>query len=108
MWVVACVEHARAAARDQVVKIKDGIVNLQAFIMIRRAGEPGFAPSVLASLGMIEESGGGAPSLIDGATSVHEFCSRRWWQLNRHSDVRCRSEADYRIMPRLSAALLAA
>ena len=58
----------------QVVKIKDGIVNLQAFIMIRRAGEPGFAPSALASLGMIEESGRGAPSLIDGANSVHEFC----------------------------------
>ena len=74
VWVVACVEHARAAAGGQVVKIKDGIVNLQAFIMIRRAGEPGFAPSVLASLGMIEESGRGAPSLIDGATSVHEFC----------------------------------
>jgi hypothetical protein len=35
VWVVACVEHARAAARGQVVKIKDGIVNLQAFIMIR-------------------------------------------------------------------------
>jgi|SRR5713226_506898 len=46
-WVVACVEHARAAAGGQVVKIKDGIVNLQAFIMIRRAGEPGFAPSTL-------------------------------------------------------------
>src|SRR5258708_2070026 len=45
--VVACVEHARAAAGGQVVKIKDGIVNLQAFIMIRRAGEPGFAPSAL-------------------------------------------------------------
>jgi hypothetical protein len=42
--------------------------------MIRRAGEPGLAPSALASLGMIEESGRGAPSLIDGANSVHEFC----------------------------------
>jgi hypothetical protein len=42
-------EHARAAAEGQVVKIKDGIVNLQAFIMIRRASEPGFAPLVLAS-----------------------------------------------------------
>lgn len=74
VWVVACVEHARAAAGAQVVKIKDGIVNLKAFIMIRRAGEAGFAPSALASLGMIEESGRGAPSLIDGATSVHEYC----------------------------------
>jgi len=75
VWAVACIEHARAAARGQVVTIKDGIVNLQAFIMIRGAGEPGFAPSVLASLGMIEESGRGAPSLIDGANSVHEFVS---------------------------------
>jgi hypothetical protein len=27
VWVVACVEHARAAAGVRVVKIKDGIVN---------------------------------------------------------------------------------
>jgi hypothetical protein len=77
VWVVACVEHARAAAGGSGRQNQGWhrqSVNLQAFIMIRRAGEPGLAPSALASLGMIEESGRGAPSLIDGATSVHEFC----------------------------------
>jgi hypothetical protein len=59
----------------QVVKIKDGIVNLQAFIMIRGAGAPGFAPSVQASLGMIEESGRGAPSLSTGQIPFMNFVS---------------------------------
>ena len=67
-----CVEHARAVVEDQVVKNKDGnsinnpylgIVNRQAFIMIRTAGELGFTPSARASLGMIEESGRGGPRL---------------------------------------------
>ena len=76
VWIVACVEHARAAAEDrrmgQVVKTKDGnainnpypgIVNPQAFTMIRTAGELGFTPLARASLGMIEESGRGGPRL---------------------------------------------
>src|SRR5260370_1477066 len=70
VWVVACVERARAAAEvrrmGQVVKTKDGnaindpylgIVNRQAFIMIRTARELGFTPSARASLGMTEKSG---------------------------------------------------
>jgi hypothetical protein len=43
VWVVACVDHAaapEARGRGLVVKIKDGIVNLQAFIMICRAVNP--------------------------------------------------------------------
>jgi phage terminase small subunit len=54
------------SAQGQVVKAKDGnavnnpylgIVNRQAFIMIRTAGELGFTPSARPSLGMIEERG---------------------------------------------------
>ena len=77
MWVVACVEHARAAAERRVrsTKIKDGIVNRQAFIMIRTAGELGFTSSALASLGMIEESGRGAPPLIDEVNPFMNFVS---------------------------------
>jgi P27 family predicted phage terminase small subunit len=86
VWVVACVEHARAAAEvrrmGQVVKTKDGnainnpylgVVNRQAFIMIRTAGELGFTPSARASLGMIAESGRGGPRLIDEVNPFDEF-----------------------------------
>jgi P27 family predicted phage terminase small subunit len=79
VWVVACVENARAAVEarrlGQVVKTKDGnvvnnphlgIVNRQAFIMIRAAGELGFTPSPRASLGMMDEGEYRGPRLIGG------------------------------------------
>ena len=87
-WVVACVEHARAAAEvrrmGQVVKTKDGnainnpylgIVNRQALIMIRTAGELGFTPSARASLGMIDESRRNGPRLIDETNPFAEFAN---------------------------------
>ena len=86
VWVVACVEHARAAAEvrrmGQVVKTKDGnvinnphlgIANRQAFIMVRTAGELGFTPSARASLGMIDESRRDGPRLIGEVNPFDEF-----------------------------------
>lgn len=86
VWVVACVEHARAAVEvrkmGQVVKTKDGniinnphlgIANRQALIMVRVAGELGFTPSARASLGMIDESGRGGPRLIGEVNEFDEF-----------------------------------
>ena len=68
IWTVACVEHARAAREvrklGQIVKTKDGnaiqnpylpVVNRQALIMIRAAGEMGFTPASRASLGRLGE-----------------------------------------------------
>ena len=88
VWVGACVEHARAATEDrrtgQVDKTKDGnainkpflgIVNRQAFIMIRTAGELSFTTSARASLAMIEESGRGGPRLIDEVNPSMNFVS---------------------------------
>ena len=64
IWVVACVEHAKAVKQvrelGQVVKTKDGnaiqnpflpIVNKQAAIMLKAGGELGFSPAARASLG---------------------------------------------------------
>ena len=86
VWVVACVEHARAAVEvrrmGQVVKTKDGnvinnphlgIANRQAFIMVRTAGELGFTPSARASLGMIDESRRDGPRLIGEVNPFDEF-----------------------------------
>ena len=86
VWVVACVEHGRAAAEvrrmGQVVKTKDGnainnpylgIVNRQAFIMIRTAGELGFTPAARASLGMIDESWRDGPRLLNQPNPFDEF-----------------------------------
>jgi phage terminase small subunit len=50
-----------------------GIVNRQAFIMIRTAGELGFTPSARASLGMIEERARGGSRLIDEVNPFDEF-----------------------------------
>jgi P27 family predicted phage terminase small subunit len=73
VWVVACVEHAKAVqevrALGQVVKTKDGnaiqnpflpVVNRQAMIMLRAGAEMGFSPAARASLG------NAAPALGDG------------------------------------------
>jgi phage terminase small subunit len=60
-----------------------GIVNRQAFIMIRTAGELGFTPSARASLGMIEKSGRRGPRLIEEVNPFDEFRLRRWWQQKR-------------------------
>ena len=86
VWVVACVEHARAAVEvrkmGQVVKTKDGniinnphlgIANRQALIMVRVAGELGFTPSARASLGMIDESARDGPRLIGEVNEFDEF-----------------------------------
>jgi P27 family predicted phage terminase small subunit len=67
VWVVACVEHAKAAQEvrklGQVVKTKDGnaiqnpflpIVNRQALIMLKAGSEMGFSPAARASLGSAE------------------------------------------------------
>jgi P27 family predicted phage terminase small subunit len=64
VWVVACVEYARAVqevrALGQVVKTKDGnaiqnpylsIMNKQALLMSRFGSEMGFSPAARASLG---------------------------------------------------------
>jgi len=64
LWVVACVEHARAVVKlrehGQVVKTREGnviqnpylgIVNRQALIMMRAVSELGFSPAARAGLG---------------------------------------------------------
>ena len=64
VWVVACVEHAKAVvqvrALGQVVKTADGnaiqnpflpIVNKQAMLMMKAGSEMGFSPAARASLG---------------------------------------------------------
>lgn len=72
IWVVASVEHARAAQEvrklGQVVKTKEGnaiqnpylpIVNRQALIMMRAGGEMGFSPASRAMLGRAAQQGDG-------------------------------------------------
>jgi hypothetical protein len=82
VWVVASVEHARAAQEvrklGQVVKTKEGnaiqnpflpIVNRQALIMMRAGGEMGFSPASRAALGRSGEAiapGGGRAGQIAG------------------------------------------
>jgi P27 family predicted phage terminase small subunit len=64
VWVVASIEHARAAQEvrklGQIVKTKEGnaiqnpflpVVNRQALIMMRAGGEMGFSPASRASIG---------------------------------------------------------
>lgn len=64
IYVIACVEHAKAAQEvrrlGQVVKTKDGnaiqnpfvgVMNRQALIMLKAGSEMGFSPSARASLG---------------------------------------------------------
>jgi P27 family predicted phage terminase small subunit len=74
VWVVACVEHAKAAQEvrklGQVVKTKDGnaiqnpflpIVNRQALIMLKAGSEMGFSPAARASLGSAAPAFGDGP-----------------------------------------------
>lgn len=76
VWVVACVEHARAAlevrSHGQVVKTKEGnaiqnpymgVMNRQAIIMMRAAAELGFSPAARAHLGSR------APEFANGPTT---------------------------------------
>jgi hypothetical protein len=86
-WVVACVEHARAAIEvrrmGQVVETKDrniinnphiGIANRQGVIMVRAVGELGFAPSSRASLDIINATRNGeGPRLIGEVNPIDEF-----------------------------------
>jgi P27 family predicted phage terminase small subunit len=75
VWVVACVEHAKAAQEvrklGQVVKTKDGnaiqnpflpIVNRQALIMLKAGSEMGFSPAARTSLGTAAPAFGNGPS----------------------------------------------
>ena len=74
VWVVACVEHAKAAQEvrklGQVVTTKDGnaiqnpflpIVNRQALIMLKAGSEMGFSPAARASLGSAAPAFGDGP-----------------------------------------------
>ena len=88
VWVVACVEHAKAVQEvrnlGQVVKTKDGnaiqnpflpIVNRQALIMMKAGAEMGFSPAARASLGSAASAFGDGPAAQD---------PRRVGQLDRY------------------------
>jgi P27 family predicted phage terminase small subunit len=87
VWVVACVEHAKAAQEvrklGQVVKTKDGnaiqnpflpIVNRQALIMLKAGSEMGFSPAARASLGSSAPAfGNGSARRIRGESELDRY-----------------------------------
>jgi P27 family predicted phage terminase small subunit len=87
VWVVACVEHAKAAQEvrklGQVVKTKDGnaiqnpflpIVNRQALIMLKAGSEMGFSPAARASLGSAAPAFGDGPGCrIRGQSELDRY-----------------------------------
>lgn len=82
IWCVAAIEHAAAVVEvrrlGQVVKTRDGnaiqnpflgIVNRQAFIMLRAGAEMGFSPAARTALGR-DPAEGGRGSAYFGASGV--------------------------------------
>ena len=76
IWVVACVEHARAVLEvrriGQVIKTKEGnaiqnpfvgVMNRQALIMLRAGAEMGFSPASRMALGT-----SGTGEIVNGAS----------------------------------------
>jgi len=87
VWVVACVEYARAAVEvrnlGQVVTTKAGnaiqnpylsIMNRQALMMLKAAGEMGFTPAARAALGSAAPAfDGRSTARRDGEMSLQEY-----------------------------------
>jgi P27 family predicted phage terminase small subunit len=96
IWIVACVEHARAVIEvrklGQVVKTKDGnaiqnpflpIVNKQALIMLRAAQELGFTPAARAGFGSrAPEIAGHGPAPTRIAPKLANYLDRKPDRLN--------------------------